>query len=58
MKITEDDFNQIKGLLHYLNGAWDPVDHDLAADVTITDSNGDTMGVVKYEDGEYGFWSV
>jgi hypothetical protein len=47
--LAEAELNQVKGLLHYLNQHFSPSDSGLAADVTLTDSNGENVGLVSWE---------
>lgn len=44
--INEAELNSIKGLLHYLNEQ-DSGDTDLAFDVAVIDSNGDTLARIE-----------
>jgi len=48
--VTEDDMNRIKGLLHYMNESFGPPGAvNMAAEIKLTDSNGDTLGVIDFE---------
>ena len=44
--LNESELNTIKGVLHYLNSQ-DEDDADLAFDVAIIDSNGDTIARIE-----------
>lgn len=48
-----NELNVIKGLLHYLNHAGVG---DLDAEVALGDSNGERVGTVRQQDGEYMFF--
>jgi hypothetical protein len=54
--LTEQDLNAIKGLLYYLNHNMSSA--DLAADVSLIDSNGETVGRIEMQDGAYVFSST
>lgn len=51
--LDEQELNQVKGLMHYLNGNLTPGHGGLVANIVLTDSNGEAAGVVSYE-GEPG----
>ena len=46
--VSEQDLNQIKGLLHYLNQNLQPID-GLGADVTLIDANGEPAAIITWE---------
>lgn len=49
--LTEVDIHRIKGLLHYMNESFDlPQPAGMSAEVKLTDSNGDPIGVIDYND--------
>lgn len=50
--INESEINAIKGLMHYLNGNLGSDKSDLSFDVTIIDSNGETVGRVENVGGD------
>ncbi len=51
--LNENEINAVKGLMHYLNTQFDG---DLAADVSVIDSNGETLCRIKrVDDTEYQF---
>lgn len=48
---SEEDLNKIKGLLHYMNESFGlPENAKMSAEIKLTDSNGDILGVVDYND--------
>jgi hypothetical protein len=47
---NEKELNQIKGLVHYLNYADKPSESDLCYDVSIIDSNGETVARIERQD--------
>lgn len=55
--MTKQEMNVIVGLLHYLNQHVKPGDKNLDAEVKVTDSNGDALGVIAWSpsDDEYTF---
>lgn len=49
--VSGSELNSIQGLVHYLNTAL-PVDgSNMAAEVVLTDTNGERVGVIKVPEG-------
>lgn len=46
--LNEQELNTVQGLLHYLNTNVAPNDGGLAIEATLTDSNGDNAGTIKW----------
>lgn len=46
--LTAKELNEVQRLLNYLNANL----NDLRADITLTDSNGETSAVLGYDGGE------
>lgn len=51
--LNEQELNQVKGLLHYLNENMLP-NEGVGVDVALTDSNGESLGTVRYISDEPG----
>jgi hypothetical protein len=50
--VNENELGVIKGLLHYLNDAVDPATKNIDAEVKLSDSNGESLGLVVWDTGE------
>lgn len=55
MMVTSTELDQISALLQVLTDDYSPTDVEIGLDVTVSDTNGDTIGTVAYSSGSAGY---